>query len=42
MVNATAMLLFSDQVESALGVKTTPEEQQDLFKVYKVDRESRS
>ncbi len=41
MLNASAMLLFSDQIESALGVSTTSEEQQKLFKVYQVERETK-
>ncbi|EXJ54402.1 hypothetical protein A1O7_09741 [Cladophialophora yegresii CBS 114405] len=41
MLNASAMLLFSDQVEAALGVTPTPEEQQNVFKLYSVEKEKK-
>ncbi|ETI20505.1 hypothetical protein G647_08542 [Cladophialophora carrionii CBS 160.54] len=41
MLNASAMLLFSDQIEAALGVTPTPEEQQNVFKLYSVEREKK-
>jgi len=41
ILNASAMLLFSDQIESALGVTPTPEEQKNAFKVYSVEREKK-
>ena len=41
MVNASAMLLFSDQIESALGVASSSEDQQKLLKVYRVERETK-
>ncbi len=42
MANAAAMLLFSDQIESALGVASNPQDQQSILKVYSVDREQKS
>ncbi|KAK4937673.1 hypothetical protein LTR10_021746 [Elasticomyces elasticus] len=42
MLNASAMLMFSDQIESALGLSVKPEDQQQLFKVYPVERENKS
>jgi hypothetical protein len=39
MFNASAMLLFSDQIEAALGLKPTQEEQQSAFKVYSVEKD---
>lgn len=41
MLNASAMLLFSDQIEAAIGVTPTPEEQKEAFKIYSVEREKR-
>ena len=41
ILNASAMLFFSDQIEAALGVTPTPEEQKNAFKVYSVERENR-
>jgi hypothetical protein len=41
ILNASAMLLFSDQIEAALGVTPTPEEQQNVFKLYSVEREKK-
>jgi hypothetical protein len=38
MLNAGAMLLFSDQIESALGVTSTPEDQKNVLKVYTVEK----
>ncbi|KAI1626465.1 hypothetical protein EDD37DRAFT_348157 [Exophiala viscosa] len=42
MLNATAMLMFSDQIEDALGLSVKPDEQHKLFKVYGVERETKS
>ena len=42
MANAAAMLLFSDQIEAALGVPSNPQEQQNVLKVYSVEREQKS
>lgn len=41
MLNASAMLLFSDQIEASLGLTSTPEDQQKAFKVYSVERETK-
>jgi hypothetical protein len=41
ILNASAMLLFSDQIEAALGVTPTLEEQQNVFKLYSVEREKK-
>jgi hypothetical protein len=41
MLNASAMLLFSDQIEAALGLTPTQQEQQTAFKVYTLDREKK-
>ncbi|KAJ9613970.1 hypothetical protein H2200_002106 [Cladophialophora chaetospira] len=41
MLNASAMLLFSDQIEAALGVTPTPEDQKNAFRVYGVEREKK-
>lgn len=41
MVNASAMLLFSDQIEDALGVKSNVEQQQKFFQVQSVERETK-
>ncbi|KAK6369349.1 hypothetical protein LTS17_009692 [Exophiala oligosperma] len=38
MVNASAMLLFSDQIEGMLGIAPNTQEQQKLVKVYPVER----
>jgi len=42
MVNASAMLMFSDQIESALGLTPNPEDEQKLIKVYPVERPTKS
>ncbi|EXJ77271.1 hypothetical protein A1O3_10429, partial [Capronia epimyces CBS 606.96] len=41
MVNASAMLLFSDKIEAALGLTPPPEDEIKLFKVYGVERASK-
>lgn len=41
MLNASAMLLFSDQIESSLGLTSSPEDQQKVLKVYSVEPEKR-
>ncbi|KIW09993.1 hypothetical protein PV08_11769 [Exophiala spinifera] len=39
MVNASAMLMFSDQIEGMLGIAPNTQEGQKLLKVYPVERE---
>lgn len=41
MINASAMLLFSDQIEDALGLKSNAEQQQKLFQIQSVERETK-
>ncbi|EXJ83089.1 hypothetical protein A1O1_06707 [Capronia coronata CBS 617.96] len=41
MVNASAMLMFSDQIEGALGLTPPPDDQTKLLKVYSVERETK-
>ncbi|KAK5053272.1 hypothetical protein LTR84_002246 [Exophiala bonariae] len=41
MVNASAMLLFSDQIEGALGLKSNIEQQQKFFQIQTVERETK-
>ncbi|EHY53354.1 hypothetical protein HRR83_003564 [Exophiala dermatitidis] len=41
MVNASAMLMFSDKIEAALGLTPPPEDETKLFKVYGVERETK-
>lgn len=41
MVNASAMLLFSDQIESGLGLKSNVEQQQKFFQIQSVERETK-
>lgn len=42
MANASAMLLFSDQIEAALGLSPPADDQTKLFNVYGVDRETKT
>jgi hypothetical protein len=42
MVNASAMLMFSDQIEAGLGLTPQSDDQQKLLKVYGVERETKS
>jgi len=35
-------LMFSDQIEAALGLTSQSEDQQKLLKVYRVERETKS
>ncbi|KEF55213.1 uncharacterized protein A1O9_08867, partial [Exophiala aquamarina CBS 119918] len=41
MLNASAMLLFSDQIEEALGLKSNVEQQQKLFQIQTIERETK-
>ncbi|EXJ69459.1 uncharacterized protein A1O5_07495, partial [Cladophialophora psammophila CBS 110553] len=41
MLNASAMLLFSDQIEASLGLAPPPGDQPKVFKVYSVERETK-
>ncbi|OAP55279.1 hypothetical protein AYL99_10252 [Fonsecaea erecta] len=41
MLNASAMLLFSDQIEASLGLSPPPDDRQKVFKVYSVERETK-
>ncbi|KIW74208.1 uncharacterized protein Z520_07958 [Fonsecaea multimorphosa CBS 102226] len=41
MLNASAMLLFSDQIEASLGLTPPPDDRQKVFKVYSVERETK-
>ena len=42
MANASVMLLFSDQIEDALGVKAGKEERDEAFKITSIERETRT
>lgn len=42
MGNAAAMLMFSEQIEEALGVKSNKQDQEQAFKVTSVDRETKT
>jgi hypothetical protein len=39
--NAAGMLLFSDQIEAALGLTPAAEDKQAAFKMYTVEREKK-
>ncbi|RVX72129.1 hypothetical protein B0A52_04727 [Exophiala mesophila] len=42
MLNAGAMLMFSDHIEDALGFKSDKQEQEQAFKVTTVDRQTKT
>lgn len=41
MANASIMLLFSDQIEEAIGLAPAPNEKTQLFKAYAIDSEKK-